>query len=66
MPRKVADCRATPSVSGCTLRISGEEDEVVRAAAEHAISVHGHVDTKELRDDIRRTLEDEVESSPTG
>ena len=57
--RKVADCRDMPSESGCTLAISGEEDEVVRAAAEHAASVHGHEDTPELREQIRGMLKDE-------
>ena len=60
MSRKVADCRRMPSESGCTLTISGEEEEVVRAAAEHAVSVHGHEDTPELRDEVRSMLEDEV------
>ncbi|RPF27084.1 MULTISPECIES: DUF1059 domain-containing protein [Georgenia] len=60
MVRKVADCRDTPSVMGCTLTISGEEEEVVRAAVEHAISVHGHEDSPELWDETRRTLKDEV------
>ena len=60
MSRKVADCRDFPSDSGCTLKISGEEDEVVRAASEHAISVHGHEDTPALRDEIRSILKDEV------
>jgi predicted small metal-binding protein len=60
MSRKVADCRLMPSESGCTLMISGEEDEVVRAASEHAVSVHGHEDTPELRDQVRGMLEDEV------
>ncbi|WUH97306.1 DUF1059 domain-containing protein [Spirillospora sp. NBC_00431] len=57
--RKVADCRDEPSESGCTLTISGEEDEVVRAAAEHAASVHGHEDTPEFREQIRGMLKDE-------
>jgi len=60
MARKVADCRDMPSESGCTLMISGEEDEVVRAAAEHAASVHGHEDTPELREMIRGGLKDEA------
>jgi predicted small metal-binding protein len=60
MSRKVADCREFPSESGCTLTISGEEDEVVRAASEHAVSVHGHDDTPELREQIRGMLQDEV------
>ena len=60
MTRKVADCRAFPSEVACTLAISGEEDEVVRAATEHAVSVHHHADSPELRERIRETLKDEV------
>jgi predicted small metal-binding protein len=60
MARKMADCRRFPSESNCTLTISGEEEEVVRAASEHAVSVHGHEDTPELREQIRGMLEDEV------
>jgi predicted small metal-binding protein len=60
MSRKVADCREFPSESGCTLTISGEEDEVVRAASEHAVSVHGHEDTPELRDQVRGMLREEA------
>jgi hypothetical protein len=59
MSRKIADCRQFPSESGCTLTISGEEEEVVRAASEHAVSVHGHEDTPELREQIRGMLQDE-------
>lgn len=58
--RKVADCRDMPSDTNCTLAISGEEEEVVTAAAEHAVSVHGHTDTPELREMIRSGLKDEV------
>jgi predicted small metal-binding protein len=58
--RKVADCRDFPSESKCTLTISGEEEEVVRAAGEHAASVHGESDTPKLRAQIRATLKDEV------
>ncbi|MEV6073198.1 DUF1059 domain-containing protein [Nocardia sp. NPDC052001] len=59
MTRKVADCRRFPSDSNCTLTISGEEDEVLRAAAEHAVSVHQHQDSPELREQLRGMLEDE-------
>jgi predicted small metal-binding protein len=58
--RKVADCRQFPSEMNCTLTISGEEDEVLRAATEHAISVHGHSDSPQLREDIRGFLKDEA------
>ena len=65
MSRKVTDCRDTPNLVGCTLVISGEEEEVVRAAVEHAISVHGDEDTQELRDGIRASLKDKVPASAT-
>jgi hypothetical protein len=62
--RKMADCRRFPSESNCSLTIIGEEDEVIRAAAEHAASVHGHEDTSELRDQIRGMLEPEDSYAP--
>ena len=65
MPRKMIDCRDSPSVSGCTLTIAGEEDEVVRAAAMHAKDVHGHEDSPELRDQIRKGLKDEMPTAAT-
>ena len=60
MARKVADCRDFPSETGCTLTIAGTEMEVLQAAAEHAVSTHGHVDGPELRQQIRALLKDEV------
>ncbi|WP_405857023.1 DUF1059 domain-containing protein [Streptomyces sp. NBC_00090] len=58
MARKATDCRDTPSVSGCSLYISGEEDEVLRAATAHAVDVHEHTDTPELREEIRASMKD--------
>jgi hypothetical protein len=55
----VADCRDFPSESGCTLTISGEEEEVVAAAAQHAVAVHQHEDGPDLRSAIRSTLKPE-------
>jgi hypothetical protein len=63
MARKVADCRDFPSDSGCTLTISGEEDEVLEAAVLHAQAVHGHADDEGLRTFLREHLKDEA---PTG
>ena len=60
MSRKVADCRDFPSESGCTLTISGEEDEVVEAATLHAVAAHGHEDTEEVRTWLRQNLKDEA------
>ncbi|WP_432097056.1 DUF1059 domain-containing protein [Streptomyces sp. bgisy100] len=60
MTRKVADCRKLPSESNCTLTISGDTaEEVLRAAVEHAVSVHRHTDTPELRREIEAMIEDE-------
>lgn len=53
MARMMAACRRWPSDSDCSLTIIGEEDEVVRAAAEHAASVRGHENTSELREQLR-------------
>jgi predicted small metal-binding protein len=57
MTRMMADCRRFPSETNCSLTIVGEEEEVVRAAAEHAASVHGHEDTPEMREQLRQFLE---------
>ena len=57
MTRLMADCRRFPSESNCTLVIIGEEDEVSRAAFEHAVSVHGHPDNDETREAVHDLLE---------
>lgn len=59
MARILADCRELPSESGCTPTISGEEDEIVRAAAIHAADVHGHTDGPELCQQLRSMLKRE-------
>jgi hypothetical protein len=64
MGRVIADCRRWPSESNCSLTVIGEEEEVVRAAAEHAASVHGHEDTPELREQVRGLLEPEENYTP--
>ncbi|KUL34899.1 hypothetical protein ADL22_29180 [Streptomyces sp. NRRL F-4489] len=57
--RKMIDCRDYPSETKCSLVIAGEEEEVVRAASAHAVSVHGHEDSPELREQIRKSLKNE-------
>ena len=63
MTRKTIDCRSVPNEVGCTLTISGEPDEVVAAAAQHAVAVHGHADSAGLRSHLSSALSDEP--SPT-
>ncbi len=61
MARKTMDCRETPSASNCSLTISGEEDEVIKAATQHAVAVHGEKDTPQLRDELRKHLKPAAE-----
>ena len=59
MARKMIDCGTFPSESKCTLKISGTEEEVLKAAREHAVSSHGHKDGPELVAGLRQALTDE-------
>ena len=65
MTRKIIDCRTAPNDVGCTLAISGEPGELV-AAAQHAVTVHGHADTPELREQMRGVRADEPGVSAPG
>jgi hypothetical protein len=58
--RRSIDCRDVPSEVGCTLLISGEEDEVLLAATQHAVTVHGHQEGPELTQALRSMLKAEV------
>jgi len=58
MPRKVIDCRSMPNEVWRTLSISGEEKEVLRAATQHAVDVHGHVADADLTNGLRSMLQD--------
>jgi hypothetical protein len=58
MTRKIVDCRDVPNEVGCTLAMTGDADEVVEAAARHAVDVHGHEDSAELRDMVRAGMRD--------
>ena len=45
MARKYIDCREYPSEIKCTVALSADsEDELLEAAVQHAVSVHGHAD----------------------
>jgi predicted small metal-binding protein len=50
MTRKYIDCREFPSEMNCTVAISADSDaELLEAAVQHAVSVHRHADSPELR-----------------
>ncbi|ROO82692.1 uncharacterized protein DUF1059 [Actinocorallia herbida] len=57
--RTMVDCRMWPSEAACTLTIGGKPDEVMEAAVEHAVKVHGETDGPELREGIREAMRDE-------
>jgi len=57
--RTFIDCREFPSEKNCSLKISGTKEEVLAAAAQHAVSSHGHQDTPELRQALTAGLREE-------
>jgi predicted small metal-binding protein len=57
MTRMYIDCRDVPSEMNCTVAIAADSaDELVEAAVQHAVAVHSHEDTPELRSAIRGGL----------
>ena len=59
MGRKFIDCRQFPSEMNCTVAISADsEAELLDAAVQHAVAVHRHQDTPELRAQIKRVIRD--------
>ena len=53
MDRMYIDCREIPSETNCTVAIAADsERELLEAAVQHAVAVHGHSDTPELREQI--------------
>lgn len=52
--RKYVDCREFPSEMNCTIAISADsEEELLEAAVQHAMAVHGHDDSPEFRNQLR-------------
>jgi hypothetical protein len=57
MARMYIDCREMPSDSNCTIAISSDsKKELIDAAAQHAVAVHGHKDSPELREQIGKMI----------
>ena len=53
MNRKYIDCREFPSEMSCSLANSADtEQELIDAAVQHAVAVHGEHDTPEFRKEI--------------
>lgn len=58
MRRKFIDCRAVRSDKNCSVAIAADtESELLEAAVQHAVAVHGHMDSPELREMIRGAIQ---------
>jgi predicted small metal-binding protein len=59
MARKYIDCREFPSEMNCTIALSADsEGELLEAAVQHAVAVHRHQDSAELREMIKGSIKD--------
>ena len=59
MSRKYIDCREFPSDSNCSVAMSADsEKELLDVAVQHAVAVHQHKDTPELRSQLRQLFKD--------
>jgi len=59
MGRKYIDCRDYPSQMNCTVALSADtEEELLEAAVQHAVQVHQHQDTQELRSQLKACFKD--------
>lgn len=59
MSRKYIDCRDVPSEMNCTLALAADsDDELVEAAVQHAVAVHAHQDSTELRSMLRQGIKE--------
>lgn len=59
MARKYIDCREFPSDMNCTVALSADtEQELLDAAVQHAVAVHHHEDTPELRQQVKQLFRD--------
>jgi len=64
MARKFIDCREYPSEMNCTVFMSADSaDELLEAAVQHAVAVHGHTDTPELRETLRSMFKEEFKKA---
>ncbi len=55
MSRKYIDCREFPSDTNCSVAIAADDDkELLEAAVQHAVAVHGHQDTQEFRQQLKQ------------
>ena len=60
MSRKYIDCREYPSQMNCTVTIFADSHaELLEAAVQHAVSVHGYEDSPDLREQLQKAFREE-------
>jgi predicted small metal-binding protein len=59
MNRKYIDCREFPADIKCSVALAADsEAELMEAAVQHAVAVHGYQDTPELRKELKSCFHD--------
>lgn len=59
MTRKFIDCREYPSDTNCSVAMSADSDqELLEAAVQHAVAVHKHKDSPELRQQLKKSFKE--------
>ena len=60
MARMFIDCRDYPSEMNCSVSIAADtKKELIEAAVQHAVAVHGHKDNRQLRDMVAKSIRTE-------
>ena len=55
MSRQYIDCREFPSDTHCSVALAADDpEELLEAAVQHSVAVHGHQDTPELREQLMK------------
>lgn len=64
MARKFIDCREYPSEINCTVALSADsERELLEVAVQHAVAMHGHSDTPQLRETLKSMFKEEARAT---
>ncbi|MEO7599995.1 MAG: DUF1059 domain-containing protein [Opitutus sp.] len=59
MKRKYIDCREFPGDVTCSVALAADtEEELMEAAVQHAVAVHGFTDNSELRQELKSCFRD--------
>ena len=67
MGRKYIDCRDFPSDMKCSVAIAADsETELLDAAVQHAVAVHGHHDMPEFRSQLKGAFREGTPPLKTG